>query len=232
MFSRRILIDIDAVFDTRLGLVLDKYPTMYSNIDMTLYRRRISEVIFSMAGIMDWDEEWRNRDIGCLKQAVPTELLYSELQRVVNSEISSREMSAPTELPELTFNIYPYVMSVEETGALRDSLKAEFTGIKVKVGRWCPHSLTPTVLRRNWDSWFTYDFYLWLDTNAKLLSNRIPNFVIYRPALYSSDMTTEGAEIIKRDNINPFTESKKFLAEYVTVEALDVGLFSAAKAVS
>tara|TARA_Y100001956_G_scaffold79456_1_gene92638 strand:+ start:671 stop:1369 length:699 start_codon:yes stop_codon:yes gene_type:complete len=226
MFSRRILVDIDALFDTRVGLVLNKFPEKYGKLDYEIYRKRISEVIFSVIGIDDWDKEWANRDIGALMQAQPTSLLLSELGRVLNAERAAVEMSAPTEVPKITLNVYPYEMSKEQMSEMARQMREVFPGFSIDIGRWCEKGLTPTTLRRSWDAWFTYDYYRWVNAQAENLKNRIPKFIIYRPALLTSDMTEEAAEQIKRDGINPFTESKKFMAEYVTVESLDASLFS------
>lgn len=226
MFTRRILVDLDVLFDTRIGLVLSKYPEKFGKIDMEIYRKRISEVMFQMIGIEDWDEEWKKRDISALIQSHPTTLLMGELLRVLDAERRAIAMSAPTEIPTITINTYQYKLSKEQSAEMVRELRQQFTGFKVEIGRWCEKGLNPTTLRRSWDAWFTYDYYRWLEHNAANLKNRIPKFIIYRPALLTSDMTEEAAAQIKKDGINPFTESKKFMSEYVTVESLDVELFS------
>lgn len=227
MFTRRILVDLDVLFDTRIGLVLSRYPEKYGSLDIEIYRKRISEVIFQMVGIEDWDKQWAERGLDALIQAHPTTLLMGELQRVLNAERSAVAMAAPTEIPKITINIYPYDLSKDQQGEMVRQLRQMFPGFKMEIGRWCEKGLSPTALRRSWDAWFTYDYYRWLNHNAANLKNRIPKFIIYRPALLTSDMTEEAAEQIKKDGINPFTESKKFMSEYVTVESLDAALFSA-----
>lgn len=226
MYTRRILVDLDVLFDTRIGLLLSLHPEKFGKLDLEIYRKRISEVSFQLIGIEDWDELWKNRGIDALIQAQPTTLLMGELQRVLDAERSAIAMSAPTELPKITINTYPYALSKEQSGEMRRQLRQMFIGFELEIGRWCEKGLNPTVLRRSWDAWFTYDYYRWLNHNAANLKNRIPKFIIYRPALLTSDMTEEAAEQIKRDGINPFTESKKFMSEYVTVESLDAELFS------
>lgn len=227
MYTRRILIDLDALFDTRLGLLLSRHPEKYGKIDFEIYRKRISDVIFSIVGVENWDGLWGERGLDALMQAQPTTLLLGELQRVLEAEKSAVAMSAPTEIPEITLNTYPYILSKEQSSEMVKQMRLVMPGFQIKIGRWCEKGLTPTVLRRSWDAWFTYDYYRWINCQGENLKNRIPKFIIYRPALLTTDMTEEAAEHIKRDGINPFTESKKFMAEYVTVESLDAALFSA-----
>lgn len=227
MYTRRILVDLDVLFDTRIGLLLSEHPEKYGKIDFEIYRKRISDVIFSMVGVDDWDGLWNKRDLDALMQARPTTLLLGELQRVLEAEKSAVAMSAPTEIPKITLNSYPYILSKEQSSEMVKQMRLVLPGFKIEIGRWCEKGLTPTALRRSWDAWFTYDYYRWINSQAENLKNRIPKFIIYRPALLTSDMTEDAAEQIKRDGINPFTESKKFMAEYVTVESLDAALFSA-----
>lgn len=227
MYTRRILVDLDVLFDTRIGLLLSRHPEKYGKIDFEIYRKRISDVTFSIIGVEDWDGLWKHRGLDALMQATPTTLLLGELQRVLEAEKSAVAMSSPTEIPKITLNAYPYNLSKEQSSEMVKQMRMVFPGFEVEIGRWCEKGLTPTALRRSWDAWFTYDYYRWINYQAENLKNRIPRFIIYRPALLTSDMTEEAAEQIKRDGINPFTESKKFMAEYVTVESLDAALFSA-----
>ncbi len=227
MYTRRILVDLDVLFDTRIGLLLSTHPEKYGKIDFEIYRKRISDVIFSMVGVEDWGGLWEKRGLDALMQARPTTLLLGELQRVLEAEKSAVAMSAPTEIPKVTLNTYPYILSKEQSNEMLKQMRMVMPGFQIDIGRWCEKGLTPTALRRSWDAWFTYDYYRWVNSQAENLKNRIPKFIIYRPALLTTDMTEDAAEQIKRDGINPFTESKKFMAEYVTVESLDAALFSA-----
>lgn len=232
MTSRRILIDIDVLFDTRLGIIANKHPEYIRRIEPEAYYNRVSEVIFDTIGIANWREEyWVNRTVDDLKQSHPTEFMVNELDRILLDEIDSITLGSPTEVPKLTINHYPYKLTKEEYHAFAYSLKELFPKFEITLGSWCSKHLTTTTLRKLWDCWFTYDLRSWLEIQAPNLGNRIPKFVIYSAAILHDDVTEEVAELVKRDQINPFTEASKFLAEYVTLTPLDVGLFSIAREV-
>lgn len=78
-----------------------------------------------------------------------------------------------------------------------------------------------------WDAWFTYDWLAWIAINAKHFgATPIPSFVISRPSLLTDELTEETIGFINRDKVNPFKESTRFFAEYVTLDTLDTALFS------
>ena len=110
---------------------------------MEIYRKRISEVMFQMIGIEDWDEEWKKRDISALVQSHPTTLLMGELLRVLDAERRAIAMSAPTEIPTITINTYPYNLSKEQSAEMVRELRQQFTGFKVEIGRWCEKGVKP-----------------------------------------------------------------------------------------
>lgn len=227
MFSRRILVDLEAILDTREGIVLDKYPHLHRKLDESAYRERVSEVIFSMIGIEDWDERWKNRDVSSLMQSKPTYLMY-ELMHVFLGEEIAHNAGSPNDKPTLTINTHPYKLTTEVKNELSSQLSEFYGGIKIEMGYWNFEVLSPTTLKGGWDAWYMYDWYGWLEVNAHKLENRIPTFVIYRPALLTGDMTTVTSKQLQEDAVNPFSESKKFLAEYVTTEILDAKTFCSA----
>jgi hypothetical protein len=122
--------------------------------------------------------------------------------------------------------MYPYMACPAVLAEFKIQLSSFFEGFKVEVGHWDKHALSPLTLKRCWDAWCTYDWYTWIDHNASNFGDRIPNFVVYRPALLTDNMTENLSANILKDGVNPFTESKRFLAEYVTVECLDSKLFN------
>ncbi|AFO71414.1 hypothetical protein CR5_194 [Cronobacter phage CR5] len=225
IFTRRCLVDVSCFLDDRIALVAVRHPELMEKLDYDAYRLRITEVWAKIIGIDNFLAEYKTRDVSVLKAALPTQFIKAFRERL-EEDLLAIKLSAPIERPTLTVNLYPYShLSVPERNAFREVFSELFPMVQVNVVCISLDDLTPEYLRSNWDSWFTYDFYPWLEINAKRLSTRIPRFVIHRPGILTDELTPETIEAIKRDKADPFAESKKFLAEYVAVETLKAELF-------
>lgn len=225
MYTRRILVDIDCLLDTRLGLIRTRHPEKLQHVDSDIYRKRMSEVWAKAIGISDWDAEYATRDVTVLANSRPTSFV-AVLTEVIEQELLAMKLGQPTEPPTLSVNYSPYALSVEERREFERAFCDLFPVIKVEVVNRPLSSLDPLTLARNWDCWFMYDWYGWIQTNMSRLQNRIPKFVINRPALFTSEMTPEVAETLKELEGNPFDELKRALAEFITVDTLDAATFS------
>ncbi|ANZ49051.1 putative virion structural protein [Erwinia phage Derbicus] len=225
IFTRRSLVDISCLVDDRLGLVAVRYPELLEKLDVDAYRLRITEVWAKIIGIDNFVEEYATRDIEVLKASLPTQFIKAFRERL-EEDLLAIKLSAPIERPTVTINLYPYShLNVTERNEFKQVFTELFPMVQVNVVCISLEDLTPEYLRSTWDGWFTYDFYPWMKANAKRLGNRIPRFVIHRPGILTDELTPETIEAIKRDKADPFTESKKFLAEYVAVETLKAELF-------
>lgn len=228
MRSNRILVSIDAILDTRLGMVLHHKPHLYGRIEKAAYCKRISDAWLYQVGwdIEEYDVLWAKRDVEVLKQSKPTVLLMEGLWGAVLERHAAAAMGSPEEKPTLTINFYPYKLTEEESVAMVECIAELYPDVSIKYGRWCNGILTPTYLRKHWDSYIVYDWYAWLGAQAKNLGNRIPKFVIYRPALIAHETVPEAIEGILAEKSDPFAATKDFMSEYVCLEHLCSSLFS------
>lgn len=72
--SRRFLVDIDALFDTRIGWLKTTNPTASEKLDLAVYRRRITDTWADVVGISDWAALYAQRDKRALMNSAQTEL--------------------------------------------------------------------------------------------------------------------------------------------------------------
>lgn len=231
MYTRDILIDIDSLMDTRLGLAKELVPDLDAVLNMDVYRSRITDVWASVVGIEDWTRAWRSRGVWALRNARPTRLFH-EIVDVIEREHVSMMLGAPIAKPTITIRISPYDISGEEESILKEAMVNWFMGYEVSLVKVDLEDLNPKFLNNNWDAWFTYDWLHWLEVHASKLENPIPNFVIYCPALLSMEHANPQAlAALKKDALDPFETAKKFMSPYITMEALDVVLFSLADVV-
>jgi len=225
--TRRYLVDINCLFDDRLGLVKAIQPEALERLEEKAYRKRHTEAWAAVIGIEDWHAKYAKRDKRALQNAEPTEFLEVLATRL-EGELITIEMSSPIEKPTLTINLWPYSdLTEEERHAFLVMFRRYYDMVKVDVICTPILSLTPGRLRAAWDAWFVYDWFPWIKANAPHFANqRIPNFVITTPAILSEDITEETVAWMKRDRANPFVERTRFMAELVTVDTVDAALLS------
>lgn len=224
--GRRFLVDIDALFDTRLGWAQVLQPDVLEKLDVELYRRRFTDAWAEVVGITGWDASFAQRDKRALQQAQPTEMLLT-LKNEVQAMLLSIQMHSPIERPVLTFNLWPYSdLTDEERQAFLDELRYYYNEVQVDVVVIPHNELTPGRLASAWDGWIMYDWYPWIKTHAKNFQKPIPDFTITRPSMLTSELTEEAIALIKRDGANPFKESTRYLAQYVATDVKDTALFS------
>jgi len=225
--TRRILADIDVFFDTRLGHVKATQPEKLALLDEQAYVKRFTEAWAAVIGIEDWPRSYRSRTKLALMNAEPTPLLQV-MKGYIEQELLTIALSSPIEKPELTINLWPYTdLTEQERQTFLEMFRRFFDNVKVNVVCESYTYLTPGRLRAAWDAWYTYDWFLWIRQNVNHFNKtRIPDFVINRPSLLTDELTEETVATIKKDRANPFVESTRFMAEYVTLDVFDTALFS------
>lgn len=230
--QQRVLVDIDSLADTRLGLILEHLPHLYTKIDMKEYRTRVTNVWFKKLGISDeeWLKMWEGRSVETLKQSGPTNLLFS-LVSELGAKFAATLVGTPLERPRLTVNTWPYKLNKDERAIYLENLKTLYSSCTLSVDLiYQPiDKVSPEFIKTNFDAVFIYDFHKWIDIHVKELSDekgRMPGKTVYSPALLRSDTMEEAAEAMIADKVNPFTETKKFCATAFTLELVDAGLFS------
>ena len=224
--GRRFLVDIDTIFDTRIGWAKVLQPDVLEKLDLEVYRMRFTDAWAEVVGIQDWNKKFAERDKRALQNAQPTEMLLT-LKNEVQAILMTIQMHAPIERPVLTFNLWPYAdLDDEERHAFLEELRYYYNEVQVDVVV-IPHSdLTPGRLASAWDGWIMYDWYPWIEQHANHFQKPIPDFTITRPSMLTSELTEEAIAQIKRDKVNPFKESTRFLAQYVGTDVKDTALFS------
>lgn len=228
-FSRRFLIDIDALFDTRIGWVKAIKPERLEIMDYDVYRRRFTEEWATVLGFENWEEEYQKRDKRALMNAEPTELLLT-MKNEFECMLLEIEMHSPIEKPTLTINTWPYTdLTDQEMQTFLQMFRIYYDMVQVELVSWPLSELTPGRLATAWDCWIMYDWFAWIELNAKHLKKPIPSFTITHPALLTPELTKETVEQLKRDGVNPFKEHIRFMAEWVGVDPRDSALFSLAR---
>ncbi|MGL5397175.1 MAG: hypothetical protein ACRDBQ_18160 [Shewanella sp.] len=225
--TRRYLVDIDALMDTRYGLIRTMHPEALERLELDAYRKRYTNIWAKIVGIEDWPKKYKERSTEALRNAEPTELLLG-LKMLILEDIANIAMSTPFETPKLTINMWPYTdLSDNELEAFRAHFSNFYNEVIVDLVTIPHKELTPGRLNTMWDIWFMFDWHGWLPEHiVSFQDKRAPQFVIHIPTIFHDDITVEVLDGIEKDGVNPFSELTRQLAACITVIPLDTKLFS------
>ncbi|TRI78133.1 hypothetical protein, partial [Salmonella enterica] len=92
--GRRFLVDIDTIFDTRIGWAKVLQPDVLEKLDLEVYRMRFTDAWAEVVGIQDWNKKFAERDKRALQNAQPTEMLLT-LKNEVQAMLMTIQMHAP-----------------------------------------------------------------------------------------------------------------------------------------
>ena len=224
--TRRYLVDIDTLFDTRIGWMKVIRPEALDKLELDAYRKRHTDIWADVIGVEGWKEEFAKRDKRALHLSDPTEFLLGMKNQVL-VDLTTRVMSSPIDHPTITINLWPYTdLTAEETDLFLSNFRKLYDEVKVTVVFLDHDSLSPGTLDAAWDIWYMFDWFGWVNKHAGNFAKKIPQFTIHPPALLTDGLTTDIIETIERDGVNPFTALTRFMEELVRIDPVDARLYS------
>lgn len=184
----RIFVDIDCLFDTRLGTLVNHDIKLLDKVDIQEYLKRPKDVS-PYIPLDNFSELYAKRDVSTLRASKQTLLLYG-LSRVALALEKLRMKDPSVEQTRFYINFHPYDVSEEEMdlvcGAILDVLPPFCTIDKTSISL---KDMTPKYLDNNVDCWYVYEFNNWLiaqEENLKTL--RIPTLSIMTPRLFAGEI--------------------------------------------
>lgn len=197
-----LLISLDCLLDTRMGVLSAHYPEIANSIVVDpikakTYRNRIRDE-FPDDGI-DFETFkglWETRTTLHLRKSILTPFVF-ELANIT-SQVVDQSIEAPHTISEfeIHINTYPYTdLSVaEETGIIEAVVARLHFPVMVRTVCLSEASLTPQYIKaNNYTTTILYDFRKWLETQyhqnlteADIERVKMPQFVIYAPSLMSN----------------------------------------------
>ena len=193
MSEQIILVDLDAIFDTRLGTIarinplaaaelvngeaFEKYQAREKDDWTTLTNGVVSNEVFTQA--------YAKRDVDTLKASAVSN--YGTLLQGIINDLENKMIHTPlVSKVELHINTYPYALNEAELDMLK-LCASEYTGMMtdIKTVSYPPEILTPQLLDKNYAVYITYNFNDWLGHHhVRLLNHRMPQFTFLAAALY------------------------------------------------
>lgn len=224
-----VYIELDALLDTRLGVLYQADPELAVKVlDSNKYRKRLIDR-FGHISAEKFEELYKKRDIDTLKKSVLTNMPYF-LQRLVKDCIVHSSVTNVDQELCFVVNTYPYVFEDESLlTMLKDCIGYHMLdAVDIRIVHMPPEELTPRYVKENFDILIMYRFQEWLYMHRdEFLIHRCPAVTLVAPAIYWKEMpdaeTINECRTIGRD---PITIAQDQLAEYIAVRFMEVSLFS------
>lgn len=225
-FSQRILVDVDCLFDTRIGWLSVHHPAEMAKLVPAAYYNRFTDVWADIIGIKDYHARFAKRGIESLKAAKPT-VFFDVLGARLEATLLQIQLSSPLERPTLTINMYPYQLEAADFNEFRKMFSEFYDMVNVDLICESPASLTPSKIKGRWDAYALWDWFEWIKLNAKEFEKvKLPGFPFFVVAMFTPELTPEVMEKLGEKQKNPFLEARREMAEFMLLEHVDSALFS------
>ena len=228
--SASIMVDVDALFDTRASLLDMLHPRILAMALATGYETR-EEDAFHKVGFEKFKKIYEARDVRCLEDA-PITAIASILMSFARETLAAAVESPAKEVVQIYVNVWPYKLGkaqAEKLGKLVSRFTAEI--LPVKVVSMSPEALTPTWCRANLEMLIKYDWEVWADVHAKSNAWRnvqMTEICVIAPRLYlkgkPSDTELEAFKTMHKSD--PFTYVERGASTLFSLNYLPAKHFS------
>lgn len=226
--AQHLLIDLDALIDTRFGLIYQRFPKAFRKLDIHQFCTRDHNRLWELIGTNEktWEQQWSKRDIATIESSRPTNLLM-HLKEIIVARYAQGKTSPVHQELEITVNTYPYTFSSEALEEIKASVREwTYNDIEVHTVYLTPATLTPDTIKTNYQSLFIYDWVGWMTIHRDALKVcKIPTVTFHVPS-YIHDNSPELMEAAMRSDTDPFAQMTRYLSEYMAVEIVKPELFS------
>jgi len=194
--SSRVLIDIDALLDTRLGTIVSIANDRLEDIILSGYHTRKSDDFIGV----DKDafkERYANRDKEVLLNSIVTPM--ARLLEEFSKKTLKLLLSTPFQYqPEIVLNIYPYILTNEEIKVLVGVIKSYTENLAdISVVYKCYDEITPKYLKDDIAIYVTYNYNEWLEThsvNENFKKTICPEVGLIGPSIYFDEVVDDNGE--------------------------------------
>lgn len=232
--SKKVLIDLDSLLDTRLGKILYNNPdTAYLVSSNPAYYQRETEDFLGENNVLI------GREMLSKVPKEPSDLLPLSQRTIIWGFVSALMltlMDKNTDCPVfgslgLEINFYPYVLSNNEIKEIEKVAGEIFQHLfGVKLVRYTPHMLNVTVVKDNYLNLIMYNPKQWLDTHQnELRKGALKDVVLYIPKVNQLRALTEEEQTKQKEfGMRIWEDGLKMLfAPCIQLEFLPVKLFCA-----
>ena len=224
----RLLLDLDALFDTRMGTLLGISKEGANLCVKNGYQIREWDDFETLSEgkirNSDYQYQYANRNIDTLKRSIITGLPV-----VINSYIDTLMerivRNVDVDMVSITLNTFPYHLPgpiVQSMIECLGTLVPEF--VKINAVRHPHEILDPLTLKGAYDGWATYAYDEWLKVHHQaLLFKRINSVTVILPRVHTSDPRKQ--EVQEDEAINQLDKHSlqaMVMEEFIHLEHLPV----------
>lgn len=206
--TKGIYIDLDSIFDTRLGVIAEIEPELVPIVLDNNYVERQSDV-FDVVKDETYKELYKLRDISTLEVS-PYTKIFTIVNNVINKLLKNAIDSPFVTDVKLYVNIYPYKPSKEFVDSLHEFIVKKIDGlIEVQICNIPEDKLTFTFCSDKFDFLIMYDYNMFLETNITKNEHKkitLNNRILLSPELYYRNFGKE--ELLQLYKSNPFMTGK------------------------
>lgn len=225
---QNLYLDLDTLIDTRFGLIYQRYPKKFRSLDVYAFCTRDHNRLWEILDCekKDWEAQWALRDIATIESSKPTNLLLN-LKEIIVSRYSQGKTSPIHNPLTITVNTYPYRLSKDVLDEIKEAIREwTYDDIDIHTVYLASASLTPDMIKSNYQSLFIYDWVEWMTLHRDALKTcKIPTVIFHVPS-YIHDSSPELLEAALQSDTDPFAQMARYLSEFMAVEIVKPELFS------
>lgn len=228
------LVDLDAILDTRLGLMDVLSPeTAVKLVANPLYFRRKTDHLETVCGFPNatFEEAWKTRTKEVLAHSINTPALDMLHYSVMEAEHRAATHPAFSGV-RVDINIYPYVLDEEECNCLALSI-AQRAGWKapIRLLNQPPYYFQPKLIKADYSVMMLYNVNEWLAVHKTALTgyDRMPQVTLYLPRLMPEETVPsdigDWRKYGAKQPIDIFEAVTYACAEFVSLEFIPINHF-------
>lgn len=230
---RGILISLDDLFDSRLGVLNKHWPEVANKVLTNgYYHERLSDA-FEGVSHEAFAEAYKNRDASCLAGTYITPVLYFVREAIAGFLLEVIQEPFRN-VPKLFINTYPYISDPEWEEGLLEYLYprlADRGSLAIEFIRKSPSDLTTTWVSTFVNLFFCYEAWVWIDAqtqNGEFAKRTCAETKLFVPRIDTTGQQTPQSimDLTEKEGVDPFTFVKKQITPMLDLEWIPVRYFS------
>lgn len=221
-----MLVELDSILDTRLGVLLDIAPDKVPPLLADAYHCRLWDV-FPGVDLLTYRRRYENRDTLILKNSWATPM--ADLMADFVMKTLQQTLRTPFhKVPKVEINAYPYRVSDVDAAVIIGAVAAKTNQqCDVSMVFYSPEDLNPVFLKNRYEVVMMYDYHQWLEvhaTNGIWKKHSCPNVTVMVPLMIKNtdiyDQRKQASDIL-----SDYETLTKTMAPYVDIQFLPLEAF-------
>lgn len=231
MSSVKILVDLDAILDTRLAMANRIEPGLAIKLLGTNWDERTTDKLIWETGNIsevDYKQAYGRRTYDILPESFATPIL-KYITAIFHDEMSSLDIEKGDMDFTLVVNIFPYYLSKDEVDEIAHTVKVATNLIAtVELDSMDPRTLTSDYLTgASYTHYVTFEIIRWLkDHHRQVVLNPAPRLTVIGPMVREHELTSLTAEEVELSGvITPWEAQEQTFSMYLMLRFIGMEFF-------